>query len=117
MSEIKVYTIEEVAELLHTTRRTLYTYLKAGKLKAVKRGRKWRRAEENLRGLGSKGARGGEEGGGGRGMRNREMIKAALEEYRAEAEELGLSLQEYLLLLTLEKLEDIQASAGYPGEG
>lgn len=50
-------------------------------------------------------------------MRNREMIKAALEEYRADAEELGLSLQEYLLLLTLEKLEDIQASAGYSGEG
>ena len=50
-------------------------------------------------------------------MRNREMMKAALEEYQAEAEELGLSLQEYLLLLTLEKLEDIQASAGYPGGG
>lgn len=49
-------------------------------------------------------------------MRNREMMKAALEEYRAEAEELGLSLQEYLLLLTLERLEDMKASAGYPGE-
>ena len=57
MSEIKVYTIEEVAELLHTTRRTLYTYLKAGKLKAVKMGRKWIITEENLKEFISKGTR------------------------------------------------------------
>ena len=57
MEEIKVYTIEEVAELLHTTRRTLYTYLKAGKLKAVKMGRKWIITEENLKEFISKGTR------------------------------------------------------------
>ena len=57
MSDIKVYTIEEVAELLHTTRRTLYTYLKEGKLKAVKMGRKWLITEENLKEFISKGTR------------------------------------------------------------
>ena len=57
MNDIKVYTIEEVAELLHTTRRTLYTYLKAGKLKAVKMGRKWLVTEENLKEFISKGTR------------------------------------------------------------
>lgn len=47
--EIKVYTLEEIAEMLDVTRRTLYTYVKDGKLKAVKVGRSWRVTEENLR--------------------------------------------------------------------
>ena len=45
---IKVYTLEEIAELLHITRRTLYTYVKEGKLKAVKVGKYWRVTEKNL---------------------------------------------------------------------
>lgn len=47
-TDIKVYTLEEIAELLHITRRTLYTYVKEGKLKAVKVGKYWRVTEKNL---------------------------------------------------------------------
>ena len=46
-NEIKVYTLEEIAELLHITRRTLYSYVKEGKLKAVKVGKYWRVTEKN----------------------------------------------------------------------
>ena len=49
MSEFKLYTLEEVAELLHVTRRTLYTYIKAGRIQAVKIGRTWRVTDEALR--------------------------------------------------------------------
>lgn len=45
---IKVYTLEEVAEILQLTRRTLYNYIKSGKLKAVKIGKYWRVPEEAL---------------------------------------------------------------------
>lgn len=44
----KVYTLEELTELLHVTRRSLYNYIKDGKLKAVKIGREWRVTEETL---------------------------------------------------------------------
>lgn len=47
-NEIKVYTLEEIAELLHITRRTLYSYVKDRKLKAVKVGKYWRVTEKNL---------------------------------------------------------------------
>lgn len=47
-TEIKVYTLEEIAEILKVTRRTLYTYVKEGKLKAVKFGKYWRVTEKNL---------------------------------------------------------------------
>lgn len=47
-NELKVYTLEEIAELLHITRRTLYTYVKEGKLKAVKVGKYWRVTEKTL---------------------------------------------------------------------
>lgn len=50
MDEIrKVYTLEEIVDLLHVTRRTLYTYIKEGKLKAVKIGKYWRVREDQLR--------------------------------------------------------------------
>lgn len=50
MEEIrKVYTLEEIVDLLHVTRRTLYTYIKEGKLKAVKVGKYWRVREDQLR--------------------------------------------------------------------
>lgn len=45
---IRVYTLDEVAEVLKITRRTLYTYVKEGKLKAVKIGREWRVSEAAL---------------------------------------------------------------------
>ena len=48
MAEIKVYTLDEVADILKVTKRTLYTYLRTGKLQAVKLGKYWRVSEENL---------------------------------------------------------------------
>ena len=46
--EMKVYTIEELVEVLQVTRRTIYNYLKDGKLKAVKMGKYWRVTEKQL---------------------------------------------------------------------
>lgn len=48
MSEIKVYTLDEVAEILKVTKRTLYNYVKEGKLPAVKMGKYWRVPAESL---------------------------------------------------------------------
>lgn len=48
MNDIRVYTLDEVAEILQLTKRTLYNYVKAGKLKAVKVGKYWRVSSENL---------------------------------------------------------------------
>jgi excisionase family DNA binding protein len=49
MAEIKrVYTLDEVAEIMQVTKRTLYNYIKAGSLHAVKMGKYWRVSEENL---------------------------------------------------------------------
>ena len=48
MAEIKVYTLDEVADILKVTKRTLYNYVKAGKLPAVKMGKYWRVSEESL---------------------------------------------------------------------
>lgn len=48
MNEIKVYTLDEVAEILKVSRRTLYAYVKDGKLPAVKMGKYWRVSQENL---------------------------------------------------------------------
>lgn len=45
---IKLYSILEVCEILQLTRRTVYTYIKEGKLQAVKIGKYWRITEENL---------------------------------------------------------------------
>lgn len=52
---IRVYTLDEVAEALKITRRTLYTYVKDGKLKAVKIGREWRVSEAALQDFINKG--------------------------------------------------------------
>lgn len=49
MSEFKLYTLDEVAALLHLTRRTLYNYIKGGKIQAVKIGRTWRVTDDALR--------------------------------------------------------------------
>jgi len=48
MGELKVYTIDELVNLLHVTRRSIYSYIKDGKLKAVKIGKYWRVTEKNL---------------------------------------------------------------------
>ena len=49
MADIKVFTLDEVADILKVTKRTLYNYVKAGKLPAVKIGKYWRVSEESLR--------------------------------------------------------------------
>ena len=55
MKEIKVYSLEEVADILKITRRTLYTYVKEEKLHAVKIGKYWRVSEQDLQDFISKG--------------------------------------------------------------
>ena len=49
MTEIRVYTLDEVADILKVTKRTLYNYIKAGTLHAVKMGKYWRVSEETLK--------------------------------------------------------------------
>lgn len=49
VEDIKLYTLEEVMEFLHTSRRTLYRYIKDGKLKAVKIGGRWKVTDEALK--------------------------------------------------------------------
>lgn len=36
----KLYTVNEVCDILHKTRRTIYAYIRSGQLKAVKPGKK-----------------------------------------------------------------------------
>lgn len=57
MAELKVYTIDEVVDLLHVTKRSVYSYIKDGKLKAVKVGKYWRVTQENLEDFLSKGTK------------------------------------------------------------
>lgn len=47
--ELKFYTLAELEEMLKVTNRTLLTYARSGKLKAVKIGGKWIVSEENLK--------------------------------------------------------------------
>lgn len=49
MNDIRVYTTEEVEKLLKVTRRTLYNYIKAEQIKAIKVGRNWRITEDSLK--------------------------------------------------------------------
>lgn len=49
VEDIKLYTLDEVMDFLHTTRRTLYRYIKDGKLKAVKIGGRWKVTDEALK--------------------------------------------------------------------
>lgn len=51
MADIKAYTLEEVADMLKVTKRTLYNHIKSGKLKAVKMGKYWRVTAESLQEL------------------------------------------------------------------
>lgn len=61
MAEIEVYSLDEVQKILQVTRRSIYSYIKDGKLKAVKIGKYWRVTRENLEEflrVGTKGAKG-----------------------------------------------------------
>lgn len=48
MNDIKLFTIEEVSEILKVTPRTIYNFIKFGHLKAVKIGKFWRVSEKAL---------------------------------------------------------------------
>lgn len=48
MSEIKIYNVHDLEKILGVTQRTIYNYIKAGQLKAVKIGGSWRFTEEAL---------------------------------------------------------------------
>ena len=49
MLDIKVYSMKEVSKILGVTQRTLYNYIKSGKLRVQKIGGKWIITEENLK--------------------------------------------------------------------
>ena len=42
MAKLEVYTVEECAEILKVTKRTIYKYVNEGSLRASKVGRDWR---------------------------------------------------------------------------
>lgn len=54
MADLRVYTLNEVADILKVTKRTLYNYIKAEQLPAVKMGKYWRITEKNLQAFISK---------------------------------------------------------------
>lgn len=51
MASIKAYTLDEVADMLKVTKRTLYNHIKSGKLQAKKLGKYYRVTEESLQRL------------------------------------------------------------------
>ena len=55
MSDLRIYTLKEVADILKVTRRSIYNYIKEDKLKAVKIGREWRVTEDALKAFLNKG--------------------------------------------------------------
>ena len=58
MEDFKLYTVEEIAEILKVTERTLYNYIKSGVLKAVKIGKYWRIKHTDLQIFIDKGTQG-----------------------------------------------------------
>ena len=48
ITEIKLYSLKELATLLSVTERTLHNYIKSGKMKGQKIGGKWQISETNL---------------------------------------------------------------------
>ncbi len=62
MANFTLYKLDEVAEMLGLTKRTLYSYVKDGRLKAVKIGKFWRVSEENLQDFIQKGSKRPKEG-------------------------------------------------------
>ncbi len=59
MSDIKIYTLDEVANILKVTRRTLYHYIKSGSLSAIRIGKYWRVSEDSLKAFLNKAASSG----------------------------------------------------------
>jgi excisionase family DNA binding protein len=49
MEKLKLYTVEELVEILQVTRRTIYRYIDSGELKAIKVGGYWRVSEAALK--------------------------------------------------------------------
>lgn len=47
-TDLILYTIEEVTQILKVTQRTVYNFIKNGDLKAVKVGKYWRVRHEDL---------------------------------------------------------------------
>jgi excisionase family DNA binding protein len=48
MPDYKLYSIEEIAEILKVTQRTIYNHIKKGSLKAIKIGKYWRVKQSDL---------------------------------------------------------------------
>lgn len=46
--DIEVYSLKELQDLLQVTPRTLYSWIKSGKLKAFKAGKEWRVTKDAL---------------------------------------------------------------------
>jgi len=49
MENLKLYTIKEVAKILDISTRTVSSYIKDGKIKAMKIGGKWKIKESDLK--------------------------------------------------------------------
>lgn len=56
VEDIKLYTLQEVADILRVSRQTIYNYVTAKKLKAVKYGKEYRVTEETLQEFIAKGS-------------------------------------------------------------
>jgi len=48
MDEIRLYTIAEVTVMLKVTKATVYSYIKSGKITAVKMGKYWRVPHQSI---------------------------------------------------------------------
>lgn len=49
ITDLKLYSLQELAKLLEVSERTLHNYIKSGKIKGVKIGGKWKFTEESLK--------------------------------------------------------------------
>lgn len=47
--DLRLYSLEELSQLIGVTHRTAWNYVKAGKIKATKIGGVWKVTEENLK--------------------------------------------------------------------
>jgi len=56
--DIEVYTLKELEALMQVTRRTLYNWIKDGKLKAFRIGKEWRVTKQALADLTQTGSNG-----------------------------------------------------------
>lgn len=45
---LQLYTVEEIANILKVTQRTIYNFIKCGDLKAIKVGKYWRVKHDDL---------------------------------------------------------------------